>query len=455
MAGMKRRGGAAPGKEKRARMTLEDQIESETVVSSRARSKKSKSKQENDDYVDASMSGRILKEARKQMKEIQKEEDEEDERSKAGKAFEALEKNVAANESDDEEDDIFDSKSEFDPAEGHEISEEEERILSMFMAKDAPPQRTLTDMIMSKIQNCNATQDLLKDEGRTVPGFDQKVIDVYRGVGKLLSRYTAGKLPKAFKIVTALAEWEQALYLTEPENWSPNAVYQATRLFASNLNSRMAARFYTLVLLPRIREDIRTNKRLHFALYQALKKSVYKPSAFYKGIIFPLCLSQTCNLREAVIVGSIIQKVSIPAGHSSVAILKIAEMEYSGTNSYFLKLLLDKKYSLPHRVIDAVVSHFVKFTEEERQLPVIWHQCLLTFVQRYKNSLTEADKGSLKRLMRHQKHYLVTPEVQRELQHSLNRGQKEEDVQQPMMIVTGATTEDVWDLPKVEVEMEE
>ncbi|EFJ35549.1 hypothetical protein SELMODRAFT_270362 [Selaginella moellendorffii] len=452
---MKRRGGAAPGKEKRARMTLEDQIESETVVSSRARSKKSKSKQENDDYVDASMSGRILKEARKQMKEIQKEEDEEDERSKAGKAFEALEKNVAANESDDEEDDIFDSKSEFDPAEGHEISEEEERILSMFMAKDAPPQRTLTDMIMSKIQNCNATQDLLKDEGRTVPGFDQKVIDVYRGVGKLLSRYTAGKLPKAFKIVTALAEWEQALYLTEPENWSPNAVYQATRLFASNLNSRMAARFYTLVLLPRIREDIRTNKRLHFALYQALKKSVYKPSAFYKGIIFPLCLSQTCNLREAVIVGSIIQKVSIPAGHSSVAILKIAEMEYSGTNSYFLKLLLDKKYSLPHRVIDAVVSHFVKFTEEERQLPVIWHQCLLTFVQRYKNSLTEADKGSLKRLMRHQKHYLVTPEVQRELQHSLNRGQKEEDVQQPMMIVTGATTEDVWDLPKVEVEMEE
>ncbi|EFJ24286.1 hypothetical protein SELMODRAFT_228281 [Selaginella moellendorffii] len=452
---MKRRGGAAPGKEKRARMTLEDQIESETVVSSRARSKKSKSKQENDDYVDASMSGRILKEARKQMKEIQKEEDEEDERSNAGKAFEALEKNVAANETDDEEDDIFDSKSEFDPAEGHEISEEEERILSMFMAKDAPPQRTLTDMIMSKIQNSNATQDLLKDEGRTVPGFDQKVIDVYRGVGKLLSRYTAGKLPKAFKIVTALAEWEQALYLTEPENWSPNAVYQATRLFASNLNSRMAARFYTLVLLPRIREDIRTNKRLHFALYQALKKSVYKPSAFYKGIIFPLCLSQTCNLREAVIVGSIIQKVSIPAGHSSVAILKIAEMEYSGTNSYFLKLLLDKKYSLPHRVIDAVLSHFVKFTEEERQLPVIWHQCLLTFVQRYKNSLTEADKESLKRLMRHQKHYLVTPEVQRELQHSLNRGQKEEDVQQPMMIITGATTEDVWDLPKVEVEMEE
>lgn len=55
-------------------------------------------------------------------------------------------------------------------------------------------------------------------------------------------RYRSGKVPKALKIVPNLANWEEILYLTEPEKWSPGAVYQATRLFASNLNAKMAQR---------------------------------------------------------------------------------------------------------------------------------------------------------------------------------------------------------------------
>jgi essential nuclear protein 1 len=76
---------------------------------------------------------------------------------------------------------------------------------------------------------------------------------------------------------------EQVLYLTNPEEWSPHATYQATRLFASNLNARMAQRFIALVLLPAVRADIGEHRRLHFALFQALKKATYKPDAFYKA----------------------------------------------------------------------------------------------------------------------------------------------------------------------------
>ena len=108
-------------------------------------------------------------------------------------------------------------------------------------------------------------------------------------MGKLLSRYRAGKVPKAFKIVPSLSNWEEILFLTEPESWTPSAVFAATRLFASNLTATMAQRFYNLVLLPRVRADIGSNRRLHFALYQALKKAVYKPAAFYKGVLLPLC----------------------------------------------------------------------------------------------------------------------------------------------------------------------
>jgi hypothetical protein len=32
------------------------------------------------------------------------------------------------------------------------------------------------------------------------------------------------------------------------------------------------------------------------------------------------------------------------------------------------------------------VDHFVRFADDERQMPVVWHQTLLCFVQRYKVS---------------------------------------------------------------------
>ena len=62
-----------------------------------------------------------------------------------------------------------------------------------------------------------------------------------------------------------------------------------TKIFASNMNAAMAQRFYGLVLLPRVRADIQEAKRLNYHLYQALRKAIYKPAAFFKGIILPLC----------------------------------------------------------------------------------------------------------------------------------------------------------------------
>ena len=70
--------------------------------------------------------------------------------------------------------------------------------------------------------------------------------------------------------------------------------------------------------------------------------------------------SGTCTLREAIIVASIIARNSIPMLHSAAAILKVSEMDYTGASSIFMRTLLDKKYALPYRVIDAVVFHFIR-----------------------------------------------------------------------------------------------
>lgn len=55
------------------------------------------------------------------------------------------------------------------------------------------------------------------------------------------------------------------------------------------MNDRMAQRFYNIILLPSVREDIREHKKLNYHLYMALKKALYKPEAFYRGFLIPLC----------------------------------------------------------------------------------------------------------------------------------------------------------------------
>jgi hypothetical protein len=39
-------------------------------------------------------------------------------------------------------------------------------------------------------------------------------------------------------------------------------------------------------------------------------------------------------------------------------------------------------------VIDSIVKHFVGFSNDKRALPVLWHQSLLVFAQRYKHDIT-------------------------------------------------------------------
>ena len=202
-------------------------------------------------------------------------------------------------------------------------------------------------------------------------------------------------------------------------------MYAATRLFASNLNVSMAQRFFNLVLFPRVRQDIADNKRLHFALFMSLKKATFKPAAFFKGMLLPLCQSRTCTVREAVIFSSVLSRCSVPALHSAAVLMKMSTMEYAGTTSFFMRVLLDKKYALPFSVVDALVDHFLRFSVEERDLPVVWHQTLLTFVQRYKAVMDKESKTLLFKLVTIKSHYLITPEIRRELAHGKSRGEED------------------------------
>jgi essential nuclear protein 1 len=285
-------------------------------------------------------------------------------------------------------------------------------------------------MILEKIAEHTAASEARRD-GRggdaaadgapQMPELPEKVQQVYASIGELLRRYRSGKLPKAFKIVPKLTNWEEVLFLTQPQFWSPQACAAATRIFASALNPRMAQRFYALVLLPATLDDIDENKRLNYHYYAALKKAVYKPAAFFKGIVLPMC-EERCSLKHALIVCSVLSKVSVPATHSAVTLLKLTEVPLSGAQMLFLRTLLLKKYALPYRVVDALADYFAQFGDFEQELPVIWHQSLLIFSQHYKMEITREQKEELKPVLRKHLHESITAEIRRELYNSACRG---------------------------------
>lgn len=93
------------------------------------------------------------------------------------------------------------------------------------------------------------------------------------------------------------------LLFLDPEKWSAAAMYAATRIFTSNLTEKMAQRFFNLVLLPRVRDDIAEFKKLNFHLYQALRKALFKPGAFFKGFLLPICevVVKSCFILSVLI----------------------------------------------------------------------------------------------------------------------------------------------------------
>jgi essential nuclear protein 1 len=216
--------------------------------------------------------------------------------------------------------------------------------------------------------------------------------------------------------------------------------------------------FLETVMLDRVRDDIAETKKLNVHLYRALKKSLYKPAAFFKGFLFPLVQSGTCTLRESHIIGSILQRVSIPVLHSAAALLRLCDIaaeesqassagEGGGSTNVFIRVLLEKKYALPFKVIDALVFHFLRYRGDtptplqggdamtgiqadvaasrratEAKLPVLWHQSLLAFAQRYRNDITEDQREALLDLLLVKGHAQIGPEVRRELLEGRGRG---------------------------------
>ena len=395
-----------------------------------------------DRYLDASESRKIIQLARDQQKEIYLEQRATTEN------FSLKEYRIDAQEREEIPIPEYSADTEIerenDYEEIEEYDTEDNRLFEKYAGNhEDDDQPTLADKIMEKIRakeemesSGQESQFQLEGESQGVM-LPEKVIAVYTQVGELLSRYRSGKLPRAFKIIPTLQNWEDILYVTQPESWSSQAVYESTKMFISALSAQESQKFVHNVLLDRFKAELDPNaprlpnsgpRTLNYHIFRALKKSLYKPAAFFKGFLFPLAESGSCSVREAVIASSIITQVSIPVLHSAAALMRLAEFEYySSPISLFIRALLQKKYALPYKVVDSVVFHFMKFRTykdtsiKEKQLPVVWHQSLLVFAQYYKNEITEDQRDALLEILKIQTHPTVIQEIRRELKSGIAR----------------------------------
>ncbi|KAG7664039.1 ENP1 [[Candida] subhashii] len=405
--------------------------------SSKSTTNKLTKQQEEEGYLDATTSRKILQLAKEQQDEL-----EEEEAAGQPQQVSFFDRQQQQKDSDEEEESEEEEYSDFQVEEIYEeeeieVDEKDAELFNKYFQSNGPQGSgdsqtiNLADKIMAKIQEKQDQDHQLQQqqEGLAKPVdavlLPPKVIMAYEKIGKILSTYTHGKLPKLFKILPSLKNWEDVLYVTNPEQWTPHATYEATKLFVSNLSANQAQKFVENVLLEKFRTSIEDSEdhSLNYHIYRALKKSLYKPAAFFKGFLLPL-VDGYCTVREATIAASVLAKVSVPVLHSSVALTQLLQRDFSPATTVFIRVLIEKKYALPYQTLDELVFYFMRFRNAEQmeidakeapQLPVVWHKAFLAFAQRYKNDITNDQRDFLLETVRQRFHHAIGPEIRREL----------------------------------------
>ncbi|GIX97869.1 bystin [Caerostris extrusa] len=395
---------------------LYQQITEDKFAKSSTRVKvRNRSKDENE-AVDSKLTEKIISEARKQLEDVQEEVglDSMCKQLQTSHLFEGL---PDTNEDEELENPVA-SNEETDEKEELEITEEIREAFNKFDPQDAEEKTKLAEALKENLTGkLTEIYTLYSDVDDSSLHKMDDIVPIYKDMARLMSIYRSGRYISTlepFRAIPKFHNWEKILFMTEPENWTAAAMYEAVRIFSAIMKEDMAQRFYNIVLLPRLRDEIAQCKQLNHHLYRALKRAIFQPCAFYRGIIIPLCESQ-CTLREATIFGSVLAKCTIPMEDSAAALVWISRMPFNQANCIILRVLIEKKYALPYKVGDYLVTYFLRFLDDKRPLPLIWHQCLLTFAQIYKNYLTAEQQQQLLKLLTVQPHKLVSPEVRKEL----------------------------------------
>lgn len=293
-----------------------------------------------------------------------------------------------SNINENEEDDSIDIFKEYNININNKIKDTNALYNNVEGCKEIDPEKEKEEKILAQVRNC------------------------YKIIGEHLAQYKKGKIHEAIKLLTKSPKWFELLMITEPKNWTMQATYEVTKIFSSGLKESQVEKYFEFILLPILLQNIEQKKKLDSFLYQSLIKSLYKSAAWFRGILFPL-IRKTCTKRELIIVGSVIQKMSIHINYAMQALVEMFALEWNSTLGYFVNIMFNKKYAFPKSFISRCVEYFLQFEKEQNQnpLPLIWHKSLLSLVQNYNEEFTDHQREEIKRLVQKQNHHMVSKAI--------------------------------------------
>ncbi|KAJ1465913.1 bystin-like protein [Baffinella frigidus] len=223
-----------------------------------------------------------------------------------------------------------------------------------------------------------------------------KIIKILERTGLILKIYKSGKLPKIMKIIPIFKNFEEILWFTRPDTWSPQALFVITRLFLATLKPFQLERFLTMILIPRFQESIFLGKKkLSIHIFMALKIASKYPRSFFSFVITPLLKKQNCTIKESIILSAIISKMSFPLEVISSFLSHFLNKNFSKTKFIILNSILNKNYLLPVRIIDMILDFFV---QNDFSKDVSFSQkCFLSFLRNYSCFISKEDRYKVRK----------------------------------------------------------
>ncbi|KAI6236745.1 Bystin family protein [Aphelenchoides besseyi] len=373
---------------------LTTQIETEKVARQREPRGILKKQKLDDEYVPDKMSEKILKLAAEQRTDIEEPNLGVDDLASALKKSEFGDRAVEEDDSEVEGGDAVSRTS----LKSYLHDEEAVRSGRDGSTVSRRSRRTRTESQQEELEELDSA---------LTAGLSQNVIQMYREIGQYMSHYRSGKIPKAFKSIPALLNWEQILEITCPEKYTAASMLHATRMFSAVASPKVCERFYRYYLLPRVLDDIMEFRKLNVHLFNALKKAVYKPTAFVKGILLPMCTSDSFSMIVAHVIRGVLTAVSLPVFHAATAMIKIARLPVSSPISYVLTGMINKRYTMPSLAVDALIHYFCSYDLDD-EMPLSLNTCIQNFVQLYKLELTDQQKQTLIELLKNKGHKLAS-----------------------------------------------
>ncbi|KAG2210276.1 hypothetical protein INT47_003261 [Mucor saturninus] len=262
-----------------------------------------------------------------------------------------------------------------------QLSKEDEAMAIEFFANttDVYMGTTLAEAIANK-------EEAVTTSKHDLCSTDSQVALVYTRIGEYLSTYESGRIPKAFKIIPSLSNWDHILLLTNPQSWTLLAMLEATKIFLNLIRANQTKLFFQWVLLPYFKEYIAKTGSfsLEGPLYLALSKGLHTaPALFMKGFLLPMVESNRCTLAESCALANLLtHHRKLPVHPTANALMKLSELPFSYSRLIITSVLLRKRLPLPNRAVDTLVVRFFVKSNLPVQLPHLWYETLYTFVKK-------------------------------------------------------------------------